>query len=322
MMALKLASRQRIREPGTCRIGGLHFRRARFPIRFVNAQPRPVDPPGSTLALRYGLGVGLYALLVWALWIAAHSYRVPQSLHGHFVGPFVGVALMLGVLWAFGWGAGEPLAACLAEASPNEVSHRSSQALAAASIARALTPGVFAAGVYLLLAIPLDEFSPGSLLLFFAFPSLLAALLEYLPPGAKLGWQDVIVLGALGCAVEYGWLQRSVPQPGLGNLTKFLLADVALYLYIVQRRLPGMGFDLRLHLRDLVRHGSGGIHLRRVAGGAVLSLPAAEPVGDTLAAAAGARGVSGHLRIVPLHTWCRLQLALRNSRCGRGLVLR
>jgi uncharacterized protein len=233
-------------------MGGLHFRRARFPIRFVNAEQRPVDPPGSTLALRYGLGVGLYALLVWALWIAAHSYGVPRSLHGHLIGPFLAVTLMFGVLWAFGWGAGEPLADWLADASPPKSPHRSFQALDAASIAVVLTPGAFAAGVYLLLAIPLDEFSPLSLLAFFVFPTLLAALLEYLPPGAKLGWQDVIVLGALGCAVEYGWLQRSVPQPGLGNLTKFLLADVALYLYIVQRRLPGMGFDLRLHLCDLV----------------------------------------------------------------------
>lgn len=251
MMALKVASRQRIQEPSTRRIEDLHFRRARLPIHCVNAEPRPADSSEPTLVLRYGLGSGLYALLVWALWIAAHAYGVPRSLHGHFVGPFLAVALMLGVMWAFGWGAGEPLADWMADASPVEGSRRSIQPPAAVSIARVLAPGLFAAGVYLLLGIPLDEFSPWSVLLFFAYPTLLAALLEYLPPGAKLGWQDVIVLGTLGCAVEYGWLQRSVPQPGLGNLTKFLLTDVTLYLYVVQRRLPGMGFDLRLRLRDL-----------------------------------------------------------------------
>jgi membrane protease YdiL (CAAX protease family) len=218
----------------------------------MDAQPSPTaDSSASTLALRCGLGLGLYALIVWGLWIAAHAFGVPRNLHGHFLGPFAAVALMLGVLWAFGWGAGEPLARWLSDSPVGEGPGSATQPVTALSIARVLIPGLFAAGIYLLLAIPLDEFAAESLLLFFAFPVLLAALLEYLPPGAKLGWQDVIVLGALGCAVEYGWLQRSVQQPGLGNLSKFMLTDVALYLYIVQRRLPGIGFDLRLRWRDV-----------------------------------------------------------------------
>lgn len=213
--------------------------------------PRTADFRESTLALRCALAVGLYVLIVSALWIAAHSYGVPRSLHEHFVGPFVAVALMLGVLWAFGWGAGEPLARWLSDSPLHAGPRNSVRPIAAVAIARILMPGLFAVGVYLLISVPLHEFSARALLLFFAFPALLAGLLEYLPPGAKLGWQDVIVLGALGCAVEYGWLQWSLPQPGLGNVTKFLLTDVALYLYVVQRRLPGMGFDLRLRWRDV-----------------------------------------------------------------------
>ena len=197
--------------------------------------PRIADSLQSSRALSCGVGVVLYALLTWGLWIAAHSFGVPRSLHGHFIGPFIAVAVMLGVLWAFGWGAGEPLARWMANAP---------------SIARVVTPGLFAAGVYLLVAMPLGTFSAWSLLLYFSFPALLAALLEYHPPAALLGWQDVLVLAALGCAVEYGWLQRTVHQPGLGNLPKFMLTDVALYLYIVQRRLPGIGFDIRLRWRD------------------------------------------------------------------------
>lgn len=210
---------------------------------------RTADSPGPTRALSVLLGLGLYALLVWGLWAAAHFYGVPRTLHGHFIGPFVAVALMLGVLWAFGWGMGEPLALWMSGASPHV--SRAPRHPAARSVARALLPGLFAAGIYLLLAVPLDEFSVWSLLLFFAFPAVLASILEFQPPGSKLGWQDVLVLGALGCAVEYGWLQPSLPQPGLGNVPKFLLTDVALYLYIVQRRLPGIGFDLRLRWRDV-----------------------------------------------------------------------
>lgn len=196
------------------------------------------------------LGLITYALLLGGLWTAARAFGVPSSLHGHFAGPFAAVALMLGVLWAFGFGAGKPLAHWLSHA-PLRTGARMSARLAAVSILRVAAPGLFAAAVYLLIAVPLEEFAVWSLLLYFAFPTALAALLEYRRPGAKLDWQDVIVLAALGCAVEYGWLQASLRQPGLGNVPKFMLTDVALYLYVVQRRLPGIGFDLRLRWRDV-----------------------------------------------------------------------
>lgn len=231
---------------------GLAFLSRAFSHAVMEAEPpRPAESLDPHAALCSGLGFGLYWLIIWGLWIAAHKFGVPRNLHGHFVGPFVAVALMFAVVWAFGWGAGEPLARGLSDSTLRGGIRGSTRHLLALSSARVLIPGLFAAGVYLLLAVPLDEFSAWSLLLYFAFPTLLAALLEYLPPGAKLDWQDVIVLGALGCAVEYGWLQRSLPQPGLGNLSKFLLTDIALYLYVVQRRLPGMGFDLRLRWRDV-----------------------------------------------------------------------
>jgi membrane protease YdiL (CAAX protease family) len=210
------------------------------------------DSPARGIALRRAVGVGLYALIVWALWIAAHAYGVSRNLNGHLLGPFTAVSLMLAVLWAFGWGAGKPLARWMSGSSSHADAPRSIGRLTAMSTVRVMTPGLFAAGIYLLLAIPLGELSDWSLLAFFALPALLAALLEFLPPGARLGWQDAIVLAALGLTVEYGWLQRSLPQPGLGNVPKFLLTDVALYLYIVQRRLPGIGFDLRLRPRDLL----------------------------------------------------------------------
>jgi hypothetical protein len=212
--------------------------------------PRTRDLNEVTAA-QWAVGLALYALLVWGLRAAALSFGVPKALHGHFAGPFAAVALMLGVLWAFGWGAGERLAVGLSGSRSGGEALEPAWRHAALSVARILPPGLFAAAIYLLVAVPLSEFTVASLLLFFAFPTVLACLLESVPRGAKLAWQDVLVLGALGCAVEYGWLQRSLPQPGLGNLTKFMLTDVALYLYVVQRRLPGMGFDLRLRLRDL-----------------------------------------------------------------------
>ena len=216
----------------------MHFRAARLSILRMHAGPqRATESAERDVASLWALGVVIYGLLLWGLWYAAHSGDVARSLHGHLIGPFFSFAVMLGVLWAFGWGGSEPLTRWMSNAAP---------------LVRVLTPGVFSTGAYLLVAVPLGELSGGSLLLYFIFPSVLAAVLEYLPPGAKLGWQDVVVLAALGCAVEYGWLQRRVPLPGLGNFAKLLLADLTLYLYIIQRRLPGMGFDLRLRLRDLL----------------------------------------------------------------------
>jgi uncharacterized protein len=197
------------------------------------------------------LGLVIYGLLVWGLWYTAHSPGIARSLHGHLAGPFLAFALILGVLWAFGWGAGESLVHWMSNTPPLGTADHA-RWLTGFPIVRVLTPGLFSVAVYLLIAVPLGELSGWSLLLYFAFPSVLAAVLEYLPPAAKLGWQDIVLLAALGCAVEYGWLQRSVPQPGLGSVAKLLLADVALYLYVVQRRLPGMGFDLRVRLRDLL----------------------------------------------------------------------
>lgn len=210
--------------------GGLHFRAGRLSILRMHAGPRDVA------SLR-AFGLAIYGLLVCGLWYAAHSAAMARSLHGHLIGPFLAFAVMLGVLWAFGWGAGEALTRWMSNAAP---------------LVRVLTPALFCAGAYLLVAVPLGQLSGWSLALYVIFPSVLAAVLEYLPPGARLGWQDGVVLAALGCAVEYGWLQRRLPVPGLGSFAKFLLADVTLYLYIIQRRLSGMGFDLRLRPRDLL----------------------------------------------------------------------
>jgi uncharacterized protein len=213
--------------------------------------PHTAESSDRALTPLWVLGVIIYGLFVWGLWYGAHSSSIARSLHGHLVGPFLAFALILGVLWAFGWGAGEPLARWMSQAPLLGTADRARRP-AGFSIVRVLTPGLFSAAAYLLIAVPLGKLSGWSLLLYLIFPSVLAAVLEWLPPAAKLGWQDVILLAALGCAVEYGWLQRSVPLPGLGNFAKLLLADVALYLYIVQRRLPGMGFDLKLRLRDLL----------------------------------------------------------------------
>jgi hypothetical protein len=65
-------------------------------------------------------------------------------------------------------------------------------------------------------------------------------------------WRDFAVLLALGLAVDLRWLEPAWPQ-GLAALGKMLLVDAGIFGFLVVRRLEGVGFDLRLNLRDLRR---------------------------------------------------------------------
>ena len=63
-------------------------------------------------------------------------------------------------------------------------------------------------------------------------------------------WRDFVVLLALGLAVDLRWLEPAWPH-GLAALGKILLLDAGIFGFLVVRRLEGVGFDLRLTLRDL-----------------------------------------------------------------------
>ena len=65
-------------------------------------------------------------------------------------------------------------------------------------------------------------------------------------------WRDFVVLLALGLAVDLRWLEPAWPR-GLAALGKILLLDAGIFGFLVVRRLEGVGFDLRLTLRDLRR---------------------------------------------------------------------
>ncbi len=194
---------------------------------------RQTGPGRHRIGWSAALGLLGYLLLLVAFWEAAHYFRLARPLRGHLFLPFLALAAMLAVFWGFGWGLDAWLRRRLR-----------------LRLARLLVPGAFCLAVYALLSLPLDEFRLGFALVYWALPTALAALLLYLPPGDRFSWQDAVTLAALGLPIEYGWLRRALPQPGLGDLPKFLLADLALYLYLIVRPLPGVGFDLRAHWSD------------------------------------------------------------------------
>jgi membrane protease YdiL (CAAX protease family) len=70
--------------------------------------------------------------------------------------------------------------------------------------------------------------------------------------GQSGNWRDFVVLLVLGLAVDLRWLEPAWPR-GLAALGKILLLDAGIFGFLVVRRLEGVGFDLRLTLRDLRR---------------------------------------------------------------------
>jgi hypothetical protein len=71
-------------------------------------------------------------------------------------------------------------------------------------------------------------------------------------------WRDFLVLVMLGLAVDLRWFESAWPAH-LAIFNKILLLDAGIYSFTLIRQLGGVGFDLRLRLKDL------GIGLREVA---------------------------------------------------------
>src|SRR5215510_8983277 len=180
------------------------------------------------------LGAILYTLLLVAFWFVAQHFSVEARIGGHMLSGFVSFALLLAPYWFFGFGAADIIRKNLRS-----------------SAARVLAPGLLVVP-YLIFSVPRGEFLWPYALVLFAIPIGLAALFEFAPPGTpKLCWQDVLALAVIGVPVEFRLLAGSFPHPGLSALPKFLLVDAALYAFLVVRRLEGVGYDLRVRLRDV-----------------------------------------------------------------------
>lgn len=114
---------------------------------------------------------------------------------------------------------------------------------------------------YLLVAVAAGDFRWSWLALYALLPASAAALLwqaARADPAQRGNWRDFLVLAALGLAVDLRWLEPAWPAH-LAIFSKILLLDAGVYGFLAIRRLDGVGFDLRLRLRDL------GIGLREAA---------------------------------------------------------
>jgi membrane protease YdiL (CAAX protease family) len=195
----------------------------------AGSMKRPILVPGLT-----------YACLLVVFWFPARYFHIEKRIHGHMASSFIAFALLLAPYWFFGFGAAEMLRSFLTNRA-----------------VRVLIPGVLLFP-YLIFSAPRGEFQWLAAFVLFSIPVGVAALFEFLPPGgvrpatAKLCWQDVFALAVIALPVEFGWIGRSFPHPGLNVLPKILLLDSALYAFLVVRQLDGVGYDFRASARDVM----------------------------------------------------------------------
>jgi membrane protease YdiL (CAAX protease family) len=105
---------------------------------------------------------------------------------------------------------------------------------------------------YVLVASAAGSFRWGWLALYAALPVAVALLLgqaERLDRNQRGVWLDFLVLATLGLAVDLRWFEGAWPAH-LAIFNKVLLLDAGIYGFLALRQLDGVGFDLRLRLRD------------------------------------------------------------------------
>jgi len=105
---------------------------------------------------------------------------------------------------------------------------------------------------YALVAWSSGIFRAGWFALYALLPVAVAALLgdaRRVDAEERGDWRDFLVLAVLGLAVDLRWFEGAWPAH-LTVMNKVLLLDAGIYAFLAQRRLGGVGFDLRLKARD------------------------------------------------------------------------
>jgi uncharacterized protein len=106
---------------------------------------------------------------------------------------------------------------------------------------------------YILVSVSIGNFRWHWLALYTLLPVLIAVLLDTAcraDPQQRGQWQDYLILGVLGLAVDLRWFEPAW-GPGLAAFNKMLLLDAGIYGFHCLRHIKDAGFDLRLRWRDL-----------------------------------------------------------------------
>ncbi len=102
---------------------------------------------------------------------------------------------------------------------------------------------------YVLVTLSSGTFSWAWLGLYATLPAVIATILIR-AGGTGSRWPELLILAILGLAVDLRWFEPAWPAH-LAAFNKVLLLDAGIYGFVAVRNLDGVGFDLRLRVRDL-----------------------------------------------------------------------
>jgi uncharacterized protein len=180
----------------------------------------------ATAQIRKAGAIALFAGILLAMRVGIARSGMAASMDGQLCPALLSFALLLAPLWFFGFGLGDWLARRI----------RSSWS----RVAFAALLGA----PYLVFAFPAGTLRWSVVIVVFLLPVMLSATLESSASTRKLAWQDGVVLGALAAVYLLRLVTPAWPYAGLAVLPKLYVADLALYLYIVVRKLDGAGYSL------------------------------------------------------------------------------
>lgn len=200
-----------------------------------NMPARPIESTAaeaSSFPHKLSIGGLAFCGLIVAFWWIARYFHL-QALRDYPVSTFLSFVLLFAPYWLFGFG----LAGVLRRWLRTSVARIAAAALIAAP--------------YFVIAIPRGNFHWPLAATLVAIAVLSAALLQKWQMPAN--WADLAVLAVAGLSIDLGWLNTAGPlaipgaslwPAGLGGFPKMMMADVALYCYLVIKPLDGVGYDL------------------------------------------------------------------------------
>lgn len=206
----------------------------------ISDQARDVETEGENQFRARSLlagGITYLALLV-VLWFVARFFHL-KALDEYPFSTFLSFAMLFAPYWLFGFS--------LAPVLRRTLGGTVERIAAAASLA---VP-------YFVLTLPRGTFHWQVALVLIIIPVLVTVVLHSWPKPAN--WADLAVLATLGLAIDLGVLSHGWPfglhdsalwPGGLGGFPKMMMANVALYGYLVIKPTDGVGYELTPRLGD------------------------------------------------------------------------
>ena len=193
---------------------------------------------GQVILRRLAAGTAVYIALLGVFWFIAQFFQL-KALEEYPLSTFLSFALLFAPYWLFGFGLGPVLRRALR--------YGWTQLIVAPLVA---VP-------YFVLALPRGAFHWQLAAVLIAIPVLVTAVLQAWPKPAN--WADLVVLATLGLVIDLGLLSHGSPfafhgallwPAGLGGFPKMMMANVALYGYLVIKPIDAVGYDLVPQLED------------------------------------------------------------------------